>query len=269
MWIEKLARFGYAAKGFVYGLVGFLAVLAALNAGGKTTDTNGALTTIAAQPFGVFLLILIAIGLVGYVIWCLVQALQNPENKKLHSRIGSFISAVVYAGLAFNAAALAIGSNSGGKGNTQRDWTALVLQQPFGQWLIGIVGAIVIGVGFYQFYDAYRAKFRKQLDLSEVDRKQQDRIIAISRFGIAARGIVFAIIGFFVIQAARQSNPNQVRGLDGALQSLAQQPFGKILLGIVALGLVAYGIYMFVQAKYRRIRTKDSEIGRRIMNSVE
>jgi hypothetical protein len=257
MWIEKLARFGYAAKGFVYGLVGFLAVLAAVNAGGKTTDTNGALTTIAAQPFGVFLLVLIAIGLVGYVIWCLVRALQNPENKKIYSRIGSLISGAVYASLAFNAAALAIGSNTGSQGNTQRDWTALALQQPLGQWLIGIVGALVIGLGFYQFYDAYRTKFRKQLDLSELERQQQDRLVAISRFGIAARGVVFTIIGFFVIQAARQSNPNRVRGLDGALQSLAQQPFGKILLGIVALGLVAYGIYMFVQAKYRRFRTQN------------
>jgi Domain of Unknown Function (DUF1206) len=258
MWIEKLARFGYAAKGFVYGLVGFLAVLAAVNAGGKTTDTNGALTTIATQPFGAFLLSLIAIGLVGYVIWCLVQALQNPENKKLHSRIGSLISGAVYASLAFNAAALAIGSNTGTQGNTQRDWTALVLQQPFGQWLIGIVGALIIGVGFYQFYDAYRTKFRQQLNLGELDRQQQNRIVAISRFGITARGIVFTIIGFFVIQAARQSNPNQVRGLDGALQSLAQQPFGKIVLGIVALGLVAYGVYLLVQAKYRRIKTEDT-----------
>jgi flagellar biogenesis protein FliO len=260
MWIEKLARFGYVAKGFVYGLVGFLAVLAAVNAGGKTTDTKGALTTIASQPFGVFLLSLIAIGLIGYVIWCLVKALKNPENKKLPSRIGSLISGAVYAGLAFNAAALAIGSNTGDRGNTERDWTALVLQQPFGQWLIGIVGALIIGVGFYQFYDAYRTKFRQQLDLRELDRQQQDRIIAISRFGIAARGIVFTIIGFFVIQAARQFNPSQVRGLDGALQSLAQQPFGKILLGIVALGLIAYGVYLLVRAKYSRIKIHDSEV---------
>jgi hypothetical protein len=241
MWIEKLARFGFAAKGVVYGVVGILAVMAAFGTGGKTTDTNGALQTIAAQPFGQFLLLLVAVGLVGYVLWRLVQAARNPENKGIASRIGSVISAVIYGSLAVNAAALAIGSSARNSDNSEQDWTVFLLQQPFGQWLVAVVGAIIIGLGFYQFYQAYRAKFRQHLDLSELDRQQQNLIVNVSKLGIAARGIVFAIIGFFLIQAARQSNPNQVRGLDGVLQSLAQQPFGKFLLAIVAIGLIAYG----------------------------
>lgn len=255
MWIEKLARFGYATKGIVYGLVGILAILAAFNVGGKTTDTNGALETITTQPFGQFLLILIAVGLVGYVLWCVVQALQNPEHKKITSRIGSAISAVIYTSLALNAVALAQGSGNSGNRNSERDWTALLLGQPFGQWLVAAVGTIIIGFGFYQFYQAYRAKFRQQINLSGLDREKQSWIVRISRFGIAARGVVLTIIGFFLIQAARQSNPNQAKGLDGALQSLAQQPFGKILLALVAFGLVAYGVYMLVLSRYRRIRT--------------
>jgi hypothetical protein len=255
MWIEKLARLGYAAKGIVYGLVGILAVLAAFSAGGKTTDTNGALQTITTQPFGQFLLILIAVGLAGYVLWCVVQAAQNPEHKKITSRIGSAISAVVYTSLALNAVALAQGSGNSSSGNSEQDWTALLLRQPFGQWLVATVGAIIIGVGFYQFYQAYRTKFRQQLNLSELDQEKQGLLVKVCRFGIAARGVVFTIIGFFLIQAARQSDPNQVKGLDGALQSLAQQPFGKIMLALVALGLVAYGVYMLVLSRYRRINT--------------
>jgi hypothetical protein len=254
MWIEKLARLGFAAKGVVYALVGVLATMAAFGVGGKTTDSSGALQTIATQPFGQFLLFLIAIGLMGYVLWRFTQAVQNPENKGIPSRIGSVISAAIYGGLAFKAAALTIGSSASNSGNSEQDWTRLLLQQPFGQWLVAVVGAIIIGFGFYQFYQAYRAKFRQQLNLSELNQKQQRLIVGISRLGIAARGVVFTIIGFFLIQAARQFNPNQVRGLDGVLQSLAQQPFGKFILAVVALGLVAYGIYMLVQAKYSRIK---------------
>lgn len=224
------------------------------------TDTQGALHTIAAQPFGSFLIALVAIGLVGYALWRFVEAVIDPENEGteatgLAKRLGYAVSGAIYAGLAFTAAQLAIGSGGGGGRDSKQAWTERILQQPLGQWLIGIVGAIIIGVGFYQFYKAYRSKFRRQLRLSEMSQKEETWAIRISRFGLAARGVVFVIAGFFLIQAARQSDSNQVRGLDGALQALAQQPYGKFLLGVVALGLIAYGFFMWVQARYRRIRT--------------
>lgn len=257
--MEKLARFGYVAKGVVYALIGVLAVLAAFSAGGgKTTGTSGALHTIASQPFGSVLLFLIGIGLFGYVIWRLIQAINDPEHKGddakgIGRRLGYAVSGLAYAGLAVNAILLAVGSGGGGGGSSKQDWTAKLLQQPFGQWLVGIVGAFFIGMGIYRIYEAYKTKFRKQLKLAEMDNKKQDWLVQISRFGVAARGVIFIILGFFFIQAGRQSDANEVKGLDGVLQTIAQQPFGKILLVIVALGLVAYGVYLFVQAKYRRI----------------
>ena len=165
-------------------------------------------------------------------------------------------------GLAFNAALLVIGAKKNGSGNSERDWTALVLQQPLGQWLIGLVGTIIIGLGIYQLYKAYKVKFRKQLNLSELSRQQQNWLVGISRFGVAARGVVFTIIGFFVIQAARRSDPNEVRGLDGALQSLAAQPYGQFLLAVVAFGLIGYGVYLLVQARYRRFNTENMRFSR-------
>ncbi|MBZ8180437.1 DUF1206 domain-containing protein [Oscillatoria salina] len=261
MWVEKLARFGYAAKGVVYAIVGILAVMAAFSAGGKTTGTKGALQTIAAQPFGQFLLVLVAIGLCGYVLWRFVEAIKDPDNKGtdakgIAARLGYVGSGILYAGLAFNAALLAMGSSQGGgSGDSTQDWTAKVMQQPFGRWLVGIGGAIAIGVGFYMLYKAYSVKFRKKLNLSELNLEQEKWAVRISRFGLAAKGVVLTMIGFFLLQAAYQYDPSEARGLDGALQTLAQQPFGKFLLGIVALGLVAYGIYMWVEARYRRIRT--------------
>ncbi|MGV2829693.1 DUF1206 domain-containing protein [Myxosarcina sp. GI1(2024)] len=257
--MEKLARFGYVAKGVVYLLIGILAVLAAFSVGGgKTTGTSGALRTVAAQPFGTVLLLLIGIGLFGYVIWRLIQAIKDPEHKGndaqgIARRLGFAVSGLAYAGLAVNAILLAVGTGGGGGGNSKQDWTARLLQQPLGQWLVGVVGALFIGMGIYRIYQAYKTKFRKKLNLAELDAQKQDLLVQVSRFGVAARGVIFIILGFFFIQAARQSDASEVKGLDGVLLTVAQQPFGKILLVIVALGLVAYGIYLFVQAKYRRI----------------
>lgn len=259
MWVERLARLGYLAKGIVYAIVGILAVQAALGTGGQTTDTKGALGAIAAQPFGKFLLVLLVIGLIGYVVWRFIQAIKDPEHKRndpqsLARRIGSAISGLIYAGLALSAIRLIMGSGGGSSGaSSQQDWTARLLSQPFGQWLVGLIGAFIVGFGFYQLYIAYKAKFRKEMKLREMSPTEETWATRLGRFGEAARGIVFIIIGFFLLQAARQSDASQVRGLDGALQALAQQPYGPWLLGIVALGLVAYGIHMGVQARYRRI----------------
>ena len=259
MWVEKLARLGYATKGAVYGLIGVLAVMAAVGSGGKTTDTKGALHTIAGQPFGQILLVVVAVGLIGYALWRIIEAWKDPDHKGddakgIATRAGYLFSGLVYGSLAFNAALLAFGSGGDGGGNSKQDWTARVMQQPFGRWLVGVAGAIIIGVGLYKIYLAYKVKFRKKLNLRELDRNQEQWVVNICRFGITARGVVFILLGFFVLQAAYNSNPDKVRGLDGALQTLARQPFGKFLLGIVALGLVAYAIYMIVQSRYRSFK---------------
>lgn len=261
LWIERLARFGYAAKGVVYAVVGLLAAQAAFGSGGQTTNTKGALSAIVTQPFGKFLLSLVALGLIGYVVWRFVQAIKDPEQKGtdikgLAQRIGYAANGLIYASLALSAIGIVIGSSSsGGNSNSSQDWTAKLLSQPFGQWLVGVVGAFVIGLGCYQFLKAYQAKFRKQMDLSQVSNTHKEWIIAIARFGLAARGVVFSIIGFFFIQAARQYDASEVRGLGEALQVLEQQPYGAWIMGIVAIGLIAYGIYTIIQGRYRRLDT--------------
>lgn len=257
--LEKFVRLGYATKGIVYGLIGLLAVTAAFSTGGKTTGSSGALHTIAAQPFGQILLGAIAIGLAGYALWRFIESFLDPENKGtdaqgIGNRLGYLGSGLAYSGMALEAGRLAFGRGGGGSGDSKEDWTALVLEQPLGRSLVGLVGAIAIGVGFYYlFYRAYKIKFRKKLNLSELHPDQQKWLVQVCRFGVAARGFVFTAIGFFVMQAAYQYNSDKVRGLDGILQTLARQPFGKFLLGIVALGLIAYGIHMAVQARYRRL----------------
>ncbi|MDZ7959487.1 MAG: DUF1206 domain-containing protein [Aulosira sp. DedQUE10] len=258
LWVERLARFGYASKGVVYAIVGLLAAQAAFGTGGRTTDTKGALQTLVKQPFGKILLALVAIGLIGYVLWRFVEAIKDPENKGndakgLAQRIGYAINGFIYAGLAYSAVQIMLGSGDSGNSNSTQDWTARILSQPFGQWLVGTGGALIIGLGFYQFYKAYSTKFRRKFNLTELSNREIQWVIGICRFGLVARGIVFCIIGWFFIQAATQYNAQAAGGLDEALQALAQQPYGPWLLGFVALGLIAYGIYMVIKARYSQL----------------
>ncbi len=257
-WLERVGRFGYAAKGVVYGLIGALAVQVALGTGGQTTDSQGALQRIARAPFGQVLLVAIGAGLIGYVLWRIIQALMDTENKGadakgLATRGGYFISGLIYGGLALSAFQIAFGSSGGGGDSSSQGWTAKLMAQPFGQTLVGVVGVIVVGVGLYELYRAYNAKFREKLKLQEMSRTEETWATRLGRLGYAAHGVVLGIIGAFLVVAAIQAQPQEARGLGGALSTLAQQPWGPWLLGSVALGLVAYGIFMLVLARYRRM----------------
>lgn len=257
-WIEPLGRLGYAAKGVVYAIVGVLAAQAAFGVGGETTDSQGALQRIVAAPFGKILLGLTAIGLLGYAIWRFVQAFLDTDNKGSNAkgyavRTGYAIVAVLYLSLAFSAVQIILGSNSGGGSGAEQSWTARLLAQPFGQVLVGLIGAGVIGVGLAQLQKGYTGKFRETLRLHEMSQTEQIWAVRAGRFGYIARGIVFGIIGAFLISAALRADASEARGVGGALAALAAQPFGPWLLGLVALGLIAYAIFCGVEARYRRM----------------
>lgn len=261
-WVERLARFGYAARGVVYAVIGLLAVQTAYSGRGsqdlaQQATPQGALQRIAEQSR--LLLVLVAIGLAGYALWRFVQAGLDPENKGrdakgLVTRGSMVASGIVYAGLAIAAARLA--SGHGGAGATEggsQGFTADLMSKPFGRWLVALAGIAVIASGFYQLYDAWSKKFRKRLKLQEMSADEERLATRTGQAGLTARGIVFLVSGWFLIQAGLRFDPSQAQGLGGALETLARQPSGPWLLGLVALGLIAYGAYSFLQARYRRI----------------
>jgi uncharacterized protein DUF1206 len=260
-WVATLARLGYATIGVVYLMIGILATQAALGTGGAIADTRDVLVTIARQPFGRVLLGLTALGLSGYVLWRLIQAGFDPEHqgidaRGLLTRLGFAVSGVAYAALAVLAARMALGAGGAGGHAAEQEWTALVLAQPFGPWLVGITGGIIIGVGLAHFYRAYTAQFMQEYNTGEMSARQQRWAQWLGQCGLAARGVTFGIIGGFLIYAGVSADPSEARGLGGALVAVAQQPYGPWLLGVVAVGLVAYGLFCLSQALYRRVVTR-------------
>lgn len=258
--VAWLARLGYAVRGIVYLVIGGLAIKLATGFGGKVTDQHGALQAISQEPFGKFLLVIVAIGLVGYALWKFIEALFDPDGvghkaKGIVSRIGDAAAGVAYASLALGAISIVTGSGNGGKSSnaSTQDWTAKLLEHPFGIVLVVIIGLIVVAVAAYLLYRAYAADFRKRLNLSSLNPQWRSWAIFSGRFGYAALGVVYGIVGIFLIVAAVHNNARQAKGLSGALQVLIHQPFGPVLLAVVALGLIAYGVFSFVEARYRRL----------------
>ena len=259
-WIERLARVGFAAKALLYGIVGVLAFRAAFSNGGATIGSRGALASLVRQPYGALVLAVISIGLFGYAAWRITEALIDPERrgtnlKGLGVRIGYAGRGVFHAWLGVQAVRLALGAgrNTGGGDGTEQ-WTARALDAPLGSWLVIAAGLTVIGYGLYQLYRAWVAKLSKQLNLSRLSSEAGSWLIKVSRFGLGARGVVFGVIGTYLVRAGVAHNAEKAADTGEALSAIGQQPLGNWLLAIVAIGLIAYGAYDVVQARYRVIR---------------
>lgn len=258
-WFTPLARLGYAAKGIVYLIMGFLAITAALGGSAAPTDQKGAFQTIFAQPFGKFLLVVVAIGLVGYALWSLCQGILDVDGKGtsakgIVTRVGYSAVGIIYLTFAFAAFTLATGGSSGSSSDkATQDFTAQLMAHPLGVALVVLVGLGALAVAGVLFYRAWKADFESLIRPKELGQQGKDILVTLGRVGYAALGVVFTEIGFFLMVAALHRNPGAAQGLGGALRAMEQQPFGRLLLGIVALGLIAYGVFSVASARYRRV----------------
>lgn len=249
-----LARAGLVARGVVYGIIGVLALKLALGDGGKATDQEGALQTIAHQSFGELLLVLVAIGLGGYALWRLIRAAVGHGAEQRDSgfeRISALDSGIAYGLLCITAIGI-LTSSGGGSGSTKQT-TSGVLGWTGGTWLVGIAGAILIGVALYQAYKGLARKFLEDAKTGEMSEGVEKAYTALGVFGIVARAVIFALIGYGLIKAAVDYNPKEAVGLDGALRELAHASYGPALLGLVAAGLIGFGLYSIVDARYRKV----------------
>lgn len=253
-----LARLGFAARGVVYLLVGWFAFDAAQN-GGKPSDNQGAMASMLEAPFGKVLLGLCALGFAGYAIWRLTEAMLDPEGRS-HTgkgrveRLGYALSGLVHIGLAVLAARLAMQSAPSAQGApgdaSAQSWSAWLLEQPGGVALLTCVGVLLFAVAAAQGVKAFKASF----DELRSDTPAPTYVRWMGRTGYAARALIFAMVGWFIISAARNNNAAEAGGLGRALRELQAQEQGAVLLGLVAVGLTLFGIFSLVEARYRRIQ---------------
>ncbi len=251
-----LARLGYAARGVIYALIGLLAFRLAEGVGGPRPSQQGAMHKIAHEPFGHALLLITAIGLGGYAVWRLAQALvgHTPEYGR-HSamdRIGAAGSAVAYAGFSVLAVTVLRGA-AGNSSAKPRQTTAGVLHWPAGRELVAAVGVLFLGIAAYQAYLGLSKKFLSYSKTGAMSNRALRAFTVIGVAGLVARAIAFGLIGVFVLKAARDYSPKDVVGIDGALARLLLHAYGTAALAVVACGLIAFGAYSLADARYRKI----------------
>jgi hypothetical protein len=260
-WARRFARAGFVARGLSYGLIAALALAVAFGKRSRPEDQQGALRTIAAQPFGRLVLIALAVGFMAFAFWCLAQAvlgekLETSRDVNVFKRLGLAALGLLYVGLCALCAGIVLGAgepsqSGGGKGETRA--TRFALEQPAGRYLVIGVGIAIVVAGIVLVGLGLTRKFRDELKERQMGGTERRWFMALGVAGYVARGIVFALAGFFVARAAWQYDPKEAVGLDGALAKLVHADYGPFLLALVAAGLLAYAMFSLVEARYREV----------------
>lgn len=254
-WHERVGRIGFVAKGVLYGIIGVIAIAVALGDEKSAADQTGALSSLSDSAVGKVLLVLLAIGLGAYALFRLVEVFAGVEGEdgasEVAERAASLVSFVVYGALCVSAVRILGGAskNSGNEDST----TSTVFDLPAGVVLVFIAGVVLIGVACQQVYKAFSTSFEEDLEQGRMSARMKSVARPLGITGISARAVVFALIGGFLIKAAVEHSAKETKGLDGALQEIAQQPYGTVLLLVVALGLFVYGAYSLVEARYKKL----------------
>jgi hypothetical protein len=258
-WVEGLGRAGLVAKGVLYAVIGILAIKVAVGARGDDPGKEGALRTIAAQPFGQVLLAILALGFAGYAAWRLAQGLldrdaEGGRAKALAKRAGNVAKGVWYGGLCVLTVLKLVGAESESGGASQEDRaTSGVLGLPYGRYLVLALAAGFVAAALFNGYRAITCNFQKKLETHKMSKTEERAATGAGVVGHLARFVVFGLIGAFLAKAAWEYDPEEAVGLDAALYEVARQPYGGFLLGTVAVGLLCYAVYSFAQALYRDV----------------
>ena len=252
--VHVLARAGLTARGIIYMLIGWVAVLVALGRSSREADQLGALQILAGKPYGLVSLWLLGIGFAAYALWRLSEAAYGVagEGSGAIPRLKSLGRAMIYAGLAYLTLKVLSGAE-GSQSRQEEDVTARVMEQAGGRWLVATAGLIVIIIGVVLIGQGLRRAFMMYLLTSQMSRRARRIVMRLGEIGTAARGVVLALVGVLVIDAAVTHSPAKSGGIDKALLTLRDRPFGTALLLVVALGLVIFGVYGLCEARWRRV----------------
>jgi hypothetical protein len=254
--LEILTRTGFVAYGLFHLTIAWLALQIALGHAPESGDQSGAFQLLAQQPGGEALLIVLVVGLAAMALWQALLAAVGHRTEtgrdRVLERVASGVRAVIYAFLAWTAAKVVAGVPTS-SGASQQHATAGVLGSPAGRWLVGFAGLVVIAVGIGLAVYGVRRSFEKRLRLGSLSRGPRQAVIRLGQVGYPAKGVAYGIVGVLLLQAAMFNDAARSSGLDGALHTLSGQPFGRVLLILVAIGFAAFGAFCFCQARYREV----------------
>ncbi|WP_330173450.1 DUF1206 domain-containing protein [Streptomyces sp. NBC_01498] len=255
--MDAAARWGFAARGVIYLLIGLLALQIASGGSGQQADRGGALAEIGEKPMGSVVLWALGIGLVGMALWRLSEALfgaSGPDGGKASKRLLSAARFVFYGFVAYSVLSFAAGDKGGSSGDQQsQDITARAMELPAGQWLVGAAGVGILGAGLWIGVRAAKRSYHKHLKLGQMSRRAKRFMDVTGVGGGLARGLLFAALGWFVVKAAVDYKPDEAKGFDDTLRSFTETPAGPWLLALVAAGLVLFGMFSFGMARYRKV----------------
>ena len=258
---EAVGRVGLVARGVVYCVVAGLAVRIAFGEF-ERADKRGALDTIVRQPFGRLMLVLLAVGFAAYAASCFVKAASgaaeggSPRTGAggTAKRLADAGKGVLYVVLVGSTLAVALKASGGGQGGqSQQEWTAELLGHRFGQLLVGLIGVALVGFGVFLLYRGVRQSFEENLRTNEMPPGARRPMLGLGTAGYVARGVIFGLVGVLVFVAAVSFDAEESVGVDGALKKLVGQPYGPAMLTLVALGLLCFGLFSFVEARYRKV----------------
>ena len=245
--VEWGARLGYITVGVIHLLIAWIALKVAWGIGGgsKKADTSGALQTLSSSGGGIVLLWICVVGFLLLAVWQLFEAALGFGETA--DRLKAAAKGVTYLFFAWSTFKVGQGASSSAEKQTE-DFTAGLMGSPGGRLLVGVVGLVVLGIAGYHVYKGWTKKF-----LEDLRENPGQWAVTAGRIGYIAKGIALVIVGFFFLVAAWKADPDKAQGLDGALKTLKDAPFGPFLLTLVAAGIAAYGVYSFARSRYARV----------------
>ena len=258
--LDRLVRWGLVGYGVLHLVVGGLA--AGIVAGGDQPTSQGALAHLAAEPYGVPVLVVMAAGFAVLAGWQLIagavgyRRLDGLERGVM--RAGAACRVATYGYLCFSLVHVAVSGGGGGGGSSPRRTSAGVLAQPYGRVLLGIGGLVVAGIGVGLAVYGLRRGFLDQLDQEARSKSRRIPIVLVGQIGYAAKGVAFVLIGGLVCWAAVSDNARKAGGLDQSLARLVQVPLGAVAVVAIGVGIACFGLYLFARARHLAPRTLTS-----------